>query len=309
MTISRLSLTHFKGVGQVFSEARQPRNAYPGPVGSVSKHLVVPRKTANIVSIRFGFTLVELLVVISIIALLAAMLLGAVSMVRRAAKEAACANNLRQLVLGIAGYANDNDQLVPETPLTFNNTADPNRFRYPYQIWEQSFDLQLSKPQIEDYIGDPATRASGMVFSCPATPSSGAFLSQAVSTAPGFTMRTMGYGYFGQTQSFNPSHVSTAGVSELTQAKLEPNRLVFADIIYFWVGGGNFWMSNHTGASMLASSSPVLPKFSNNNRAYGDGRVEKWSRARFSSTDYPVGGPISSSRFVRVSPNGDSASW
>ena len=72
---------------------------------------------------RQGFTLIELLVVISIIAILAGMLLPAINMVREGARKANCGNNQRQIVLGMAVYANDNDQSWPVLNSTANNAA------------------------------------------------------------------------------------------------------------------------------------------------------------------------------------------
>ncbi len=63
---------------------------------------------------RPGFTLIELLVVIGIIALLAALLLPALSAAKARAKNVGCINNLRQLSLAWKMYADDNSGTLIE---------------------------------------------------------------------------------------------------------------------------------------------------------------------------------------------------
>ena len=67
-------------------------------------------------TIRSKFTLIELLVVIAIIAILAAMLLPALSMAKETAKGIQCLNNLKQLATSNMSYANDFDGMIPPYP-------------------------------------------------------------------------------------------------------------------------------------------------------------------------------------------------
>jgi len=63
---------------------------------------------------RNSFTLIELLVVIAIIAILAAMLMPAISKARETALSASCLNSLKQLGLTTIMYANDNKEALPQ---------------------------------------------------------------------------------------------------------------------------------------------------------------------------------------------------
>ena len=62
---------------------------------------------------RHGFTLIELLVVIAVIAVLASILLPALSGAVENGRRTSCISNGRQLMAGMVAFANDNDGYLP----------------------------------------------------------------------------------------------------------------------------------------------------------------------------------------------------
>jgi prepilin-type N-terminal cleavage/methylation domain-containing protein len=88
---------------------------------------------------RQGFTLVELLVVIGIIALLISILVPALNSAREQARRTQCLSNVRQLTMAWLSYANENKGRICSSNTQSAFTANPNQ----WQANGRQFDFKL----------------------------------------------------------------------------------------------------------------------------------------------------------------------
>lgn len=103
-----------------------------------------------------GFSLIELLVVVSIIAILASMLLPAITIVREAANRTVCLSNLRQGGMASLVYQNDQEAL----PLISNTDASGASMMWGHYRGNPTFQLYY-----EEYLGGTNFDINGTYFS------------------------------------------------------------------------------------------------------------------------------------------------
>ena len=100
------------------------------------------------------FTLIELLVVIAIIAILASILMPALSQARDRAKSATCINNMKEIGLGISQYAiNNKDTVVLWYPNTDITQSD---------VYGLPYSMLISHAHLIDVGGNKNTRQEAM---------------------------------------------------------------------------------------------------------------------------------------------------
>ncbi len=112
-----------------------------------------------------AFTLIELLVVVAIIVLLIAILLPSLGRAREQARTVKCASNLRQIMLAVQIYAQENDSYLPRL-CSFPDLGGTPTWAYPPFWWDIGV-MNTIFPDSGPLPGRDKTNLYNAIFMCP----------------------------------------------------------------------------------------------------------------------------------------------
>ena len=217
-----------------------------------------------------GFTLVELLITIAIIAILCAILLPALSKVREKGRSISCLNNLKQLGLHMHMYADDNGDFLPSPECPNTPTAWTPKYN-----WAARLNV-YANPGNERGITTGTQAERGKYFQqsrCPSLPFSGILTAK----EEVYGMNPYLTGIWSSRQPACRSKIGQTGTAYVPEGS-PSNTAILADSIYVSTSSPAGFKAQLS--RLACSDSEAVLRHSNNcNTLMGDGAARSNSRA------------------------------
>jgi prepilin-type N-terminal cleavage/methylation domain-containing protein len=220
-----------------------------------------------------AFTLIELLIVIAIIAILAAILLPVLAAAQEKGKRAQCINNLRQVGVASLMYAGDNNDVF--IPVAYNTG------------WGQNDPVEMSSNMLAAAVsvgyntnnnvnGTSAGSIGQSVWTCPERPTLPA------QSAP--VVWALGYQYYGGVTTWYWNGHAEAGASPVKTTTSRAQWMLAADLVlYFQITSGAMAWGDPQAAADSGYVSLPVHRHGNapagGNELFADGSVS-WIRAQ-----------------------------